>query len=180
MAILEADILFKLSIKTGSAGNSLAQADVNESLGKYISTTQLTSAVLANLFDTISGDENTASDVEYRCLFIHNAHATLTHISPVVWLSADVAGGATFAVGVDPTAASLIGASAAQAVEVANENTAPAGVVFSAPTTKATGLSLGSIGPGQCKAIWFKRSAANTGAVAVDGATFRVEGDTEA
>lgn len=180
MAILEADILFKHSIKTGTAGNQSAQADVNLSLGKYISTTQLTSAVLANLFDTVSGDENTAEDVEYRCLFVHNAHATLTLISPVVWISADISGGAEFAVGVDPTAASLIGASSAQAVEVANENTAPAGVTFSAPTTKATGLSLGSIGPGECKAFWFRRSAANTGAVAVDGASFRVEGDTEA
>jgi len=180
MAILEADILYKLSIKTGSAGNSAAQPDPNASLGKYISTTQLVSAVISNLFDTVTGDENTASDVEYRCIFVHNSHATLTLISPVVWISADIAGGAALAIGVDPTAASLIGAAGAQAVEIANEGAAPGGVTFSAPITKGTGLSLGDILPGRCKAFWFRRSAANTGAVASDGGTFRVEGDTEA
>lgn len=85
MAISDSDILFKLSIKTGSAGNSGAQSDVNASLGKYISTTQVTDNSLNNLFDNISGTENAASTVDYRCIFIHNAHATLTMLSPVVY-----------------------------------------------------------------------------------------------
>lgn len=41
----------------------------------------------------VTGDENAASDVEYRCIFVHNNHATLTLQGVVVWLSAEVAGG---------------------------------------------------------------------------------------
>lgn len=85
MPIVSSDIKLKLSIKTGSAGNSAAQSDVNASLGKYISTTEITTGA-NNLFDDISGDENAASDVEYRCVFIHNAHGSLTYQSPKVWL----------------------------------------------------------------------------------------------
>ncbi len=56
----------------------------------------------------------------------------------------------------------------------------PAGITFSAPTTKGTGLNLGSLNAGQVRAIWIRRTAANTVAVSNDGATIRVEGDTAA
>lgn len=180
MPIAGSDILMKLSIKTGSAGNSSAQSDVNASLGKYISTTQITTAVVNNLFDNVTGDENAASDVEYRCFFIHNAHATLTLIDPKVWISAEVAGGAVVAIGIDTTAASAIGSSSAQALEVTDESTAPSGVSFSSPTTKGAGLSLGDLPAGQTRAVWVRRTAANTSAVNSDGATVSVEGDTGA
>lgn len=257
MPIQTSDILFKLSVLTGSAGNSTAQGDPDASLGKYISTTQLSGTPANNLFDDVTGDENAASDVEYRCLFIHNAHASLTLQSPKVWLSgprftaeadddvftsvghgltdgmavrleaektgdtlpggfdnsttyyvrdaasdtfklAASAGGAainvssdgtgaarkyfgaTEAIGLDTTAASAIGSASAQALEVANESTAPSGVSFSSPTTKSTGLSLGDLGPGECRAVWVRRTCANNGAFASDGFTLRVEGDTAA
>src|SRR3990167_7581287 len=177
MAITATDILFKLSIKTGTAGNQNAQTDVNESLGKYISTTQITDATLNNYFDDVSGQENADSDVEYRCIFIHNAHATLTWQSVVVWLSAEVGGGTSIALAVDGVAASLIGSASAQADEVADESTAPTGESFSAPTTKGTGLSVGDIAAGYCRAIWVRRTAADTGTVTDDGATISAEGD---
>jgi len=108
MAIQSSDILFKLSVKTGSAGNSTA-GTTGGSLGGYISTTQITDATLHNLFDAITGDENAASDVEYRCFFVHNSHATLTLLAPVVWLSSETSGGAAVAIAVDATAASAVG-----------------------------------------------------------------------
>lgn len=178
MPITTSDILVKLSITSGSAGNSAAQSDVNASLGKYISTTQLTSAVLNNLFDNISGDENAASTVDYRCLFIHNAHASLTYQSPKVWLSSEVSGGASIAIGVDTTAASAIGSSSSQALTIASETTAPTGVSFSSPTTKGTGISLSDIPAGQCRAIWIRRTAANSSAKDNDGVTLGISGDT--
>jgi hypothetical protein len=180
MAITATDILFKFSTTAGSAGNSLAQADPNASLGKYISTTQITDASLHNLFDVVTGDENAASDVEYRCIFVHNAHASLTWQAPVVWLSAEVSGGAVAAISVDTTAASAIGAAPAQAKQVADESTAPATQTFTAPTTKGTGLALADIPAGSCRAIWIRRTAANTAALNNDGVTLRVEGDTAA
>jgi len=178
MSIVTGDILFKLSIKTGSAGNSLPQADPNASLGKYISTTQITDANLNNLFDDVSGDENLADDVEYRCFFIHNAHASLSLLTPVVWISTETALGANCAVAIDDIAASPIGQSGAQADEVANESTAPTGESFTSPTTKATGLSLGTLAAGYCRAVWVRRTANHSAALNNDSVSIRVEGDT--
>jgi hypothetical protein len=180
MPIVSSDIKYKLSIKTGSAGNSLAQSDPDLSLGKYISTTEVVDATLHELFDVITGDENAASTADYRCIFVHNSHASLSLQNAVVWLSAEVAGGAVVAISVDTTAASAIGSGSAQAKEVANETTAPSSQTFTSPTTKGTGLSLGTIPSGQCKAFWIRRTAANTAALDADGVTFRVEGDTAA
>lgn len=179
MAIQSSDILFKLSVKTGSAGDSTA-GTTGGSLGKYISTTQITDATLHNLFDAITGDENAASDVEYRCFFVHNSHATLTLLAPVVWLSSETSGGAAAAIAVDATAASAVGSASAQALQVADEGTAPSGLSFSSPTSKGTGLALSDIPAGQCKAIWVRRTAANTSPVDTDGVVIRVEGDTMA
>jgi hypothetical protein len=180
MPIVTADIKIRLSIKTGSAGNTAAQPDPNASLGKYISTTDLVDNSANNLFDNISGDENALGIADYRAVFIYNSHGTLTLIGPKVWFSADVAGGAVLDMGLDTTAASAVGASAAQALQVATETDAPVGVTFSRPTTKSAGLSLGDIPPGQCRAIWIKRTAQNTAALNNDGGTISVEGDTAA
>jgi hypothetical protein len=180
MAIASSDIKFKLSTKSGSAGNSLTSTPA-ASLGKYISTTEITDATLNNLFDDVSGDENAASNVEYRCIFIHNSHATLTMENTVAWVSSEVSGGAAVAIGVDSIAASAIGGASAQADDIADEDTAPDAVgAFSTPTSKGTALSLGNIAPGYCKALWIKRSAANSAALDNDGATIRVECDTAA
>lgn len=179
MPIISSDILWKLSTKAGSAGNS-GGSTAAASLGKFISTTAWAGAVKNDLFDDISGDENAASAVDYRLVFIHNAHATLTLLGAVVWLASEVAGGASLALSVDATAASAIGSSSAQAKEIANETTAPSSQTFTSPTSKGAGLSLGDIGPGQCRGVWIRRTAANTGAVNDDGGVIQVEGDTTA
>lgn len=185
MAIVAADILYKFSV-AAAAGNTTAGTAAG-SLGDQISTTQVPDATLHALFDVITGDENAASDVEYRCFFVHNSHATLTWIGVVVWISADTAGGAGVALGVDPAAASAIGSGSQQASISANENTAPTPTVTftnyaagSAIDVKARGLTVGDLAPGQCRAIWVRRSAANTAALNADGCTIRCEGDTAA
>ena len=164
-------LLFKYSTQSGSAGNTTSQGNPLNSTGNYISTTQWTGGTLNDLFDDITGDENANSVVDYRCIFIHNNHGSLTLLSPVLWIASEVAGGANIALGVDTTAASVIGASSAQALTIANVNTAPAGVSFSSPTSKGAGLALGDIPAGQCKAFWFKRSATNSAALNNDGVT---------
>jgi hypothetical protein len=178
VAVTGSDIKFKLSVKTGSAGNSTSSTPA-ASLGKYVSTTEITDASVSNVFDTISGDENAASDVEYRCFFVHNSSAQ-TWFGVKAWLSSETSGGADAAIGLDTTAASAVGASSAQAVEVTDEQTAPSGVSFSAPTTKGAGLSVGDLTAGQVKAIWVRRTATNSAAIDIDGVVIRVEGDTAA
>ena len=46
MPISSTDLLFKYSVTTGSAGNSVSQGNPNASIGKYISTTQWTGGTL--------------------------------------------------------------------------------------------------------------------------------------
>lgn len=179
MAITATDILFKLSVATGP-GNTNAQADPNLSFEDFMSSTQITDATDNNLFDDISGDENAASDVEYRNFFVHNNHGSLTWQSPVVWLSSEVAGGANAAIAIDGTAASAANSASAQAETVADESTAPSGETFSSPTTKGAGLALGNLVAGNVRAIWVRRTATNSAAQNADGVTIRVEGDTAA
>lgn len=177
MAISTADILFKLSTKAGTAGNQNAGTPAG-SLGKYISTTQIADATLHNLFDEVSGEENLASESEYRCLFIHNNNAADTFFNIRIYIVSEVAGGANTSIGVDSTAASALGATAAQAVEIANEDTAPTGVTFSAPTTLSTAINIGDLTAGQVRAVWVRRTTSNSAALANDGATLRVQGES--
>lgn len=179
MAITSTDIVLRYSVVTGAAGDSTAGTAAG-SLGKYASTTVV--ATGANgLFDDISGAENAASTVDYRCIFVLNNHATLTMLNAVVYLSAEVAGGASVALAVDNIAASAKAASSAQAALIATETTTPSGVgAFSSPTTVATGLALGNLTPGQVRGVWVRRTAANSAALDADGVTIGVGCDTAA
>jgi hypothetical protein len=178
MAITATDILYKFSV-VAAAGDTTAGTAAG-ALGDQISTTQVPDATLHALFDKITGTENAASEAEYRCIFVHNNHATLTWESVVVWLSAEVAGGAAAAISVDTTGITAKGSASAQAKTIANEDTAPATQTFSSPTTKGAGLAIGDIPPGSVCGIWVRRTAANSAAVNADGVTIRCEGDTAA
>ena len=142
MAIVNTDILFRLS---GGAANASADA----SLGGAKSS----NAVPSGFFDTITGAESAAGDVEYRCFYVHNAHATLTMLGALVWIDTNVTG-TELAIGV--------GTGAINGTEqtVANESTAPSGVTFSQPANRAAGLALGDIPAGQHKAVWVRRTVA--------------------
>lgn len=177
-AITAAEILFKYSTTAGTAGNQNTSTAAG-SLGKYISTTVWAGGAANDLFDDISGAENAASTVDYRCFFVHNSNAANALQNAVVYLSAEVAGGASIAIAVDNIAASALASASAQAAQIATETTAPTGVgAFSSPTTSATGLALGSIPSGQVRAVWVRRTAANSAALSGDGVTIAVTGDT--
>lgn len=180
MAITATDILFKFSVVAAN-GDSTAGTAAG-SLGDQISTTAITDATLQNLFDKVSGDDNAGSVVDYRCMFVHNAHATLAWEAPKVWIQSETASGASVDIGLDPIGVTVKGlAGSPQAATIANENTAPAGVTFSHPTTKAgTTLVVADVPAGSVFAVWIKRMPANTGAVDVDGAIIKCEGDTAA
>jgi hypothetical protein len=169
MAITATDIQFRLS---GGASNTLPAS----SIGGAKSSTQITDATVGNLFDTISGDESAAGDIEYRCFYVHNAHATLTWYSVVTWISTNTpSADTTCAIGL---AVAAVGATESA---VADESTAPSSVTFTTPTSKSGGLSIGDIAAGSHKAIWVRRTV-TAGATAYDSdnVIVRCEGDTGA
>lgn len=169
MPIASSDIKYYLS---GGASNS----DPNAALGGAISSTQITDATVANLFDNVSSTETTAGDTEYRCLYVKNTHATLTLQSTKVYIQTNTPSG-------DTSAEIGLGTSAINGTEqtVANESTAPSSVTFSTAAGVGNALSIGNIPAGQHKAIWVKRII-NAGAAAynADSVIIRVEGDTAA
>lgn len=178
MAIAPSDLAYMLSVPSAAGGALVTQPSPNASLGKYVSTTLLSGTAMNNLFDNVSGKENAASVVEYRCLFVQNNHATLTALNVSVWLAAQVAGGTTCTIGADPAAASIKGSSSVQAATIALETNAPSGVTFSAAASANAAVDLSNLAPGYVKAIWIKRSAANTGPKDADGITLELDFDT--
>lgn len=177
-AIVAGEILFKYSI-AAAAGNTTTSAAAT-SLGDQISTSAWAGGGANDLFDDISGAENAASTVDYRCIFVHNSNASNSLQNAVVYLSAEVGGGAGIAIAIDGIAASVIASGSPQAAAVANETTSPgAGAgAFSSPTTAGAGLSLGTIAAGSCRAFWVRRTATNSAALSGDGVTIAVSGDT--
>ena len=172
--LTSSDIEVRYSAATGP-GDS-ANGTAAASFGGHLSQTRVVGSVMHNLFDVVTGTENAAMDVEYRCMFFANTSADDTLSLARIWIESQVDGGAVCAIGLDPTGVTDIDSATAQAVTVANESTPPAGVTFSAPTAEVDALSAGSVGPRQCFALWVRRTAANTPAMTNDGVTLRLSG----
>lgn len=162
MPILSTDIHYRLS---GGAANSNASA----SLGGAKSSSQMPT----NIFDDVSSAEATAGSIEYRCVYIHNNHGSLTMLGAKLWIQTNTPSATT-------TVAVGLGSSAQGATEqtVANETTAPSGVTFSEPADFAAGISLGDIPNGGHRAVWIRRTVDAGTAAVVDGFTLRTQCDT--
>lgn len=103
-----------------------------------------------NLFDDISRTESLNGMTDYRCIYVRNDHVSVP-ITVQAYLS--VAGSSPAGLLIALDAAGLGGT----AVTPADENTAPAGAVFSAPTVLADALQF-TVGAGQSYPFWFKRN----------------------
>lgn len=170
MAITTSDLLFRLS---GGSGNS----DPNASLGGVMSTsTTVTDNTTHNLFDVVSGSESLAGDTEYRGIYLLNNHGSLTAQNTAIYISSNTTSSDT------SLDIALAGEGLNATIEtVANENTAPSGETFSAPSTYGTGLSMGNIPAGQRYGFWFRRTVgAAATAVNDDTAVFKADCDTAA
>lgn len=168
MPIISTDIKYRLS---GGGSNT----DPNASIGGAKSTTEV-GAGMHNLFDVVSSAETTSGDTEYRCIYVHNEHATLTLDNAVAYLTSNTPSADT-SVEIGVGAAAINGTETA----VANESTAPAGVTFFDAASLGAALALGNIPAGQHKALWVKRIVgAGAAAYTDDQATIRVQGDTAA
>lgn len=162
MPIVASDIKYKLS---GGASN----ADPLLSLGGAISTADAP----AGIFDDVASAEAAAGDTEYRCVYVKNTHATLTYQGAKIWIQ-------TQTPSADTDVAIALGGEGLNgtAETVANENTAPVGETFSAPSSFAGGLTIGNLAPGDSYPVWVRRTVTAAAAVASDSFTLRVQGDT--
>lgn len=149
-----------------------ANTDPNLSLGGVMSTSTTAGSTF---FDNVTGDESAAGDIEYRGVYVLN-NGDVDLQSAFVWIQSNTPD-------TDTTVAMALAAEGTNATmaTIANENTAPATVSFTTPSTKAGGLSIGTLAAGQRYGVWTRRTV-NAGAAAFNNDTFtlRVEGDTAA
>jgi len=169
MAIVAGDLKIYFS---GGSGNT----DPNASLGGAISTTEVTDNTTHNLFDQVSGTESLAGDTEYRGIYLKNTHGTLTLQNTKVYISSNTGSAdTTIDIALDG------GATNATMETLSDESTAPSGETFTAPTTYAGGLSIGSLAAGEKKGIFVRRTVnASAAAVNDDAVTIKYDGDTAA
>jgi hypothetical protein len=123
-------------------------------------------------WSNITGDQSAAGYVDYRCMYVHNGHATLTWLSTVVWVSA-------LTLSTDDEVDIGLGTSAIGGVEqgpLGSTTTPPTSVGFSRPTTKGTALAIGDIPAGSHKAIWIRRTT-DAGAQAYTNNTYAIRVD---
>ena len=175
MAIAETDLIWRLS---GGATNTDPAAALGGAMSTAAGGIITKTKTFNSIFDDISGAEAAAGDVEYRCIYIRNEHATLSLTSAKVWIEANVANAKDMIdIGLD------LGGKNATADTIADESTAPDPAVTFAHTctSYATGLALGDLAAGEKYAIWIRRTV-TAGMTADDDEAFtlKVQGDTAA
>ncbi|HPS70504.1 MAG TPA: hypothetical protein PLO19_07170, partial [Candidatus Cryosericum sp.] len=154
MAIATTDLIWRLS---GGASNT----DPAAALGGAMSTAGggvITKTKTFNsIFDDVTGAEAAAGDIEYRCIYIHNEHATLTLSSAKVWIEANTTN-TEIDIGLD------LAGKDGTADTIADESTAPDPAVTFAHncTAYASGLALGNLAAGEGYAIWIRRTIASS------------------
>lgn len=173
--VTEEDIELRLSTTEGSAGDS--QAGTPEgSLGKYISTTPVVSESLSNVFTPVPLEVALPGGDVYRCVFVVNNAAAGTW-NGRVWITSQKDGGGVASIGLDPAGVVPGDDTDPQAEEIADQQTAPDGVEFSAPSNWDDALEIGVVEPGECAAVWIRvRYPEEPPAMALDEVKLMISG----
>lgn len=125
-------------------GNTAVDVDINN--------------IQNNLFDDISNLEAALGETDYRCFYVLNDAGAGTALNVRVWITQQPGLSPTmFSIGLDPVGIGD-GSATGVAVTIANEDTAPVGVVFTAPVTEGTALMIGNLTPGDVQAVWIRRT----------------------
>ena len=123
----------------------------DESLGKFISTTRVTAFGLNDVFPGVTPEDLESGATFYSVLFLANPNGSLTWPALRAWIPEQPAlSGHAFAFGLDPLGVVALESGSAQAAEIANNTTAPAGVTFAAPNTRTGGTVVGDMAPRSC------------------------------
>lgn len=182
MPILSTELKYFTSVDVGPGG-STANTTPDTSLGGFVSSSVIPNATLDNVFDDITGPENSGDQVDYQCIFVANTDATLALSNAVVYIPDLTAGGAQIAIAIDNIGPTAMASASAQAAVIANSLAAPVGTTsFSTPTTQGAGLNVGNIegilNPLTCCAVWVQRTATGGSALDNDSLTIAFVGDT--
>lgn len=152
MAIAKEDIVWRLS---GGASNTAPTASLGGAMSTVAGGIVTPTKTFNSVLDDLSGAETAAGDINYRCVYATNTHATLGLINPKLVLSVNVDNVKDMIdVGLDPVGVN------GTATTIGNEATAPAGVTFSHTCVDyANGIALSAtLAAGQKVAVWVRRT----------------------
>lgn len=102
------------------------------------------------IYDDVTKDESNDGVIRYRCVYYDNDSSDAKKDAKL-WIESNTDGADTISIALDAA-----GAGGTAAV-IANENTAPAGATFTAPSTEATALSIGDLTANQSYPFWIKQ-----------------------
>lgn len=114
-----------------------------------------------NVFDSVSALESTDGLIEYRCLYVHNTHGVDTAFDVRVWVKEQPIGPDELDVALDPAGkgnGSTTGVAIGPLADEEDSGSLLNAIVWTRPSTQATGLSLGNLAPGEVYAFWEKRT----------------------
>ncbi len=172
MPIIEADLIHRYS-GSGTASNP------DLSIGGAINATDPDGVIVSdsdnNDMNDITSAEALSGIIIYHGYFYSNeiTSAVLTWTDPVFWIQSQTSSGDTnVLIAIALEAKNL-------AIEVlADEETAPTGISFTAPANKAAGISIGSLNQNDFRGHWIQYIVSVEATAAVDQYTIRAEGDT--
>lgn len=137
------------------------------SLGGYASSAAV-STTKHGFWDTVTATQNDTGHTDYRCVFVYNNTANV--INNVTVSVSNKGGGSTVTVAVSSVATNTL--AAYNTAVIANETTAPA-----ITGSFASSASVGTLNPGQVRAVWLKRvTTAKVAASTGDTATIVAAG----
>ncbi len=182
MPIVSGDLKFNKSLHTvaASVGNGNTHDLEVDSLGLGVSSDELTSGLLHDLFDSVPSAEAQAGRIEYRCIYVVNTHATLTLYDAKIFIAANTSSDdTTIEIAADLVAVNGEDSVIALADEADSTNLLSA-AVWGAHPTYDTALELGNLASGEQRAIWVRRSINAGTSASADTATLALRGDTDA
>ena len=171
MPIVEADLIHRLS-------GGISNTDPNASIGGAMSTAAggiIPTDTDNNDMDDITSTEAAAGIIIYHGYFYSNeiTSAVLTWTNPVFWIQSQTSSGDTSVL----IAVSLEAKNTAIEV-LANEETAPSGISFTAPANKAAGIVIGDLDQNDNRGHWIQYIVNAAASATLDEYTIKAEGDT--
>lgn len=110
-----------------------------------------------NLFPNVTAAQALAGQTKYRGIYLKNTHSTDSALGVTVWVRQLTPAGDEICVQKHGTTGN--GSTTGVLESLANDATAPSGISFSdpPPQTKVTGISIGTLAPGECHGLWLRR-----------------------
>ncbi len=182
MPIVTGDLKFNKSLHVVAAGpgNGNTHDLEIDSLGGGISSTELVSGALHDLFDAVPSAEAASGRVEYRLIYVQNTHATLTLYDAKIFMFSNTASpDSLIEIGLDPVAGNGDDSLILLDDEVDSGGDLAA-VVFGAHSDFANGLDIGNLAAGEQRAVWIRRTIEAGAAAANETASISLRGDTDA